>query len=453
MLIQETFPIDAGQGGVVVKIYHTPTGKGYDAFTVVYYLEGKRHREQFGDIADARKRAGEVTTSLIKGEVGSASMTTQDRASYVRACETLKPTGIGLESACKEFAAACKLLSGVSVLAAAKYYVQRHSQTITPRTVRQVVDEFLETKEKGRSTRIKSAGRTVSERYLYDLRKKLDKFAARFNCPISTVTAKDVNQFVYDLRKVSRAAKRKAAHPPKPVTGRTINNYLQAINVLFEFAKKQSYVARDFALMDEVEQAEEADFEIEIFTPREIALILGHARADIVPVLAIGAFAGIRSAEISRLDWSEVHLDKCLIEIKKGKAKTRSRRLVPISDNLAAWLKTCAKPAGPVWAYSEPTMFEFMTDSATKAGLKWRHNALRHSYISYRVADGKTVDQVAMESGNSPEMIFQHYRELVTEADSKAWFAVTPETAAAAKDQQDKEKAAQVVGMPTTQAA
>jgi hypothetical protein len=34
----------------------------------------------------------------------------------------LKPTGITLESACKEFAEACKILNGVSVLQAAKDY-------------------------------------------------------------------------------------------------------------------------------------------------------------------------------------------------------------------------------------------------------------------------------------------------------------------------------------------
>jgi len=45
--------------------------------------------------------------------------------------------------------------------------------------------------------------------------------------------------------------------------------------------------------------------------------------------LASGAFAGIRTAEVCRRDWSEVNLEKGLIEIKKGKAKTRSRRLVP----------------------------------------------------------------------------------------------------------------------------
>jgi len=43
----------------------------------------------------------------------------------------------------------------------------------------------------------------------------------------------------------------------------------------------------------------------------------------------------------------------------------------------------------------------------------WKRNAMRHSYISYRVAETQKVAQVALEAGNSPQMIFQHYRELV----------------------------------------
>ena len=59
----------------------------------------------------------------------------------------------------------------------------------------------------------------------------------------------------------------------------------------------------------------------------------------------------------------------------------------------------------------------------------WKRNALRHSYISYRVADTKNVAQVALEAGNSPQMIFQHYRELVQPKEAKAWFAIEPKEA------------------------
>jgi hypothetical protein len=51
---------------------------------------------------------------------------------------------------------------------------------------------------------------------------------------------------------------------------------------------------------------------------------------------------------------------------------------------------------------------------------------LRHSFISYRIADVKSADQVALEAGNSPSIIFKHYRELTTEEQAVKWFGIMP---------------------------
>jgi hypothetical protein len=60
------------------------------------------------------------------------------------------------------------------------------------------------------------------------------------------------------------------------------------------------------------------------------------------------------------------------------------------------------------------------------AKVAWKNNALRHSFVSYRVAQIKNIPQVAYESGNSPQIIDSNYRELVTEPDTKKWFAIRP---------------------------
>ena len=58
--------------------------------------------------------------------------------------------------------------------------------------------------------------------------------------------------------------------------------------------------------------------------------------------------------------------------------------------------------------------------------LKWRQNALRHSFISYRLAVLQNENQVAMESGNSPVMIHKHYKQLVSPAMGAKWFGIRP---------------------------
>ena len=66
--------------------------------------------------------------------------------------------------------------------------------------------------------------------------------------------------------------------------------------------------------------------------------------------------------------------------------------------------------------------------SALAASLKidWPRNVLRHSFISYRIAIVQSADQVALEAGNSPSIIFKHYRELTTEEQAEKWFSIMP---------------------------
>jgi integrase len=157
------------------------------------------------------------------------------------------------------------------------------------------------------------------------------------------------------------------------------------------------------------------------------------------PCLALAAFAGLRSEEILRLDWSDVERRPGFIEIAADKAKTAARRLVPITPNLARWLALSPRNAERVWRHSKAWFFEATRDTVKRINeqrkpreprFKWKANALRHSFISYRLADIQDTNRVALEAGNSPRMIFQHYRELCTPADARTWFALAPGEAA-----------------------
>jgi len=59
----------------------------------------------------------------------------------------------------------------------------------------------------------------------------------------------------------------------------------------------------------------------------------------------------------------------------------------------------------------------------------------------------------ALEGGNSPQMIFQHYRELATEDEAKAWLAITPAASKPVRERIEKERAAKIVAFPAKAAA
>jgi hypothetical protein len=108
------------------------------------------------------------------------------------------------------------------------------------------------------------------------------------------------------------------------------------------------------------------------------------------------------------------------------KAKTAARRIVPIADNLAKWLTTGPRSGERVWPHSKDRFFKAMIRAARNAETPWKHNALRHSFTSYRLAEIQDVNRVALEAGNSPQMIFRHYRELATPEQARTWFSIAP---------------------------
>ena len=169
----------------------------------------------------------------------------------------------------------------------------------------------------------------------------------------------------------------------------------------------------------------------EIFSVDELRALLETARReqqDILPLIAIGAFAGLRAdvkdSEIARLDWSEVNQQSGFIEVKARKAKTAKRRIVPIQPNLTEWLRPYASATGPVL----PKGARRKLESVRKAsGITWRRNGLRHSFASYRLADTNDAPRVAAELGHpNPTLLYNTYRELVLPTEAERYWAIFP---------------------------
>ena len=152
--------------------------------------------------------------------------------------------------------------------------------------------------------------------------------------------------------------------------------------------------------------------------------LLDHSDEHTLPFVALAGFAGLRSAEIQRLTWDSVLWDQGLIDIKAKMAKTAQRRLVPLAPSLAKILKKWRNATGPV--IGPVKIFLRLEWLAKAAGLKWKRNALRHSYASYRLALIQDAGKLALEMGNSPSMVFRHYRELVLRSDAEKWFILQP---------------------------
>ena len=231
---------------------------------------------------------------------------------------------------------------------------------------------------------------------------------------ISTVTTADVQRWLDGLK----------------VAPQTAKNFRTVLFTLFEFAASHGYVIKGSNPVADTEAITANGGAIEIYSPAEITALLQAASKDFLPVLALCAFAGLRSAEAERLEWSNVDLAGGFIHVASDKAKTRSRRLVPIQPNLSAWLAPYAGQMGKVWKHGPSLIRAARAATVEAARVPWKDNGLRHSFISYRLADTQDAARVALEAGNSPGVVFKHYRELVKPDAAKAWFSITPDAPA-----------------------
>jgi integrase len=260
-----------------------------------------------------------------------------------------------------------------------------------------------------------------SPRYVGDLRSRLATVGETFDeRPVAAIESRELDDWLRGLKlsPISRI------------------NFRKVLHTAFEFALMRGYAIENPVIKTAKVKADEIN--PGILTPKEIAAVLAAADAEVVAAIAISAFGGLRDAEVGRMTWDRVDLVGGHIKIDAAIAKTSSRRLIPISDNLRAWLLPHAKTTGPLRPsdrISYPLYREARKTAAAnlvKRGepaknLKdWPSNALRHSFASYRLALVANAAQVAEECGHSVQMMKKHYRELVTKTEAVAWFAVVP---------------------------
>ncbi len=207
------------------------------------------------------------------------------------------------------------------------------------------------------------------------------------------------------------------------VSAVTRNHYRRLIILAFNFA-----VAGGYATSNPAEKTKKAKVVGEapgILTVQQTARLLEAASPELLPYVAIGAFAGLRRAEIKRLDWSEIDFESGLIEVTAKKAKAARRRFVKIQPNLREWLLPLRKHSGKV----TPDDFRYLFLAARKAAgiKKWPSNALRHSFASYHLAHFKDAAALALEMGHTDSgIIFNHYRQLVKPKEAERYWNIAP---------------------------
>ncbi len=382
-------------GSAVVPIYKGHVRK-WDCYTVAFHMNGKRVRRNFGSLERAKAEAHLAARNIQEGKADTNDLSAGQRENHLAVERILAPFKLPLLAIAEEYAGCRQMLGEVPLMSAIQDFVRRNRGVQLGVKASDIIEEFMAAKAEDK----------LSRGYQFQLAGSVRRFAKAFPGELLTIKPGDIDRWLRGLGYV-------------PVTRNSLH---RCIKVFFSFAKARGYLPQSEATSAErVPMAREGDTETQIFQPDAMRTLLAAANSDELAFLVLGGFAGLRVAEIKRLDWSAVDLVRQLIVLRADQAKTASRRIVPMSDNMAAWLHLLPR-AGAVAANSAPDLAKL----ADRLGMQWPRNALRHSFISYRLAIVKDAAAVALEAGNSPDIIFKHYRELVTEDEAGEWFSIRP---------------------------
>ena len=394
--------VEIGTGPAKVTIYTLNRKDGFPEFTLAWKEGGARRRRSLSCMNEARIVAQQITVRLSNGWIVGDEVSKRDLELFAH-CEALaKRHGVSLAVAMDEWAGARQIVGQISIMDAVRSHMAGIGNLSAVKSVSQVAKEFVA------SRRI----RGTSDAYVGNCTAHTDRFCKKVSGNISDVTVGNINEFLADLTSLGPTSK---------------NHYRRTLVTMFGYAKRQGYLNAEKQTVASLSEPFKVPAkEIQIFTPEEMQQLLLVCHARMLPMLAIGAFAGVRSAEIGRLHWENIKWDRNLIEIAGSKAKTAARRIVPLSENLKTWLAPWRQESGKILSISDSS--GSLGDIAVKAQISggWRQNGLRHSFISYRVALTGDVNRTALEAGNTAKIIFRHYREVVDEVAAQTWFSIMP---------------------------
>jgi integrase len=366
-----------------IKPYKHPVLK----FVVRDKLTGKWRRKFFKTEREAKTYVALREIELLNQGKEGATFPAQLRVAAQQADDRLRPYGKQISDA-------------------VDFYVKHLEATARSVPLDVAMRELVENR--------RAAG--ASARYCKDLRLRLVRFCVAFpGRTLADISTADVDTWL-------------AALNLAPVTR---NTFRLRLGTLFAFGMTRRWCTEN--PVTHTTRAKETDGDIVILSVAQTAQLLEAASAETLPFWAIGAFAGLRRAELERLDWAQVDFEAGLIEVKARHSKTARRRLVTMQPNLRAWL-------APYRAHRRdavcPGNLRLRTEAdRDQAGLRenWPTNALRHSFGSYHLAHFKDAAALALQMGNSPDVIFRHYRELVRPKDAARYWQIKPSASAGQK--------------------
>lgn len=385
-----------------VKVY--PVTKPRPMWQVTYWHEGKRVRKHFPTEDEANRHAGELRRNINHVGTVGLHLDAAMRSDYVAARQVLDAAGwpdLQLSEIARDFVAKAA-----------------HSRD-GKAPVAPLLEEFLRVKE-------------------YDE----NRSARRVGTLRTRVTAWIRDQGIATIGDIRREAVLPLRSRPK-VSVRTRLADMSAVSTFCDWLKGEKWLAEN--PLDGITRPESDATAPRVLTAVQVRALLHAARTlgegRLLRYFALAIFAGLRPGEIERLRPDQIKTSGAhpVVRVVGGKRRQRVR-VVPILPPLRAWLKVAPEhwPISDI-AGTDRRLFDEVRQAAGliewKGNLSgkretvrsdWQDDICRHTFISIRMAMTHDEGLVALEAGNTPDVIHAHYLSMIDAKEMRAMMAIRP---------------------------
>lgn len=323
----------------------------------------------------------------------------------------------------REYEEAKRIVSEVDLREVARFYRSHHPEDAVNITVSKAMTLFQEQKE----------SQKLSAAHSKRLKAHLDRFALTHGERLMReVTGNQALEWLQELA--------------KEFDPRTVWNYYDSLSNFFNWAKRRKHTEK--APTSEIHESDLPVVPTKskgVLTVGQAAAMmawLGEHRAHFVPWHALQLFAGIRNAEVARMQWEWIDLKRRVITLpgwvndNGGEAKRIVKTgddwvLHGLPENLWLWLEkykdkgAVRAPSGDAIKRMRNVRFLKLPNHPIPA---WPQNAMRHTFCTMMISLHSDAAKVANWSRHTnPRQLYKSYvAKLVSKEEAEEFFAIVP---------------------------
>jgi integrase len=372
-----------------------------------FMVDGRRRRggkrEYFQQLPDAKTRADQLAVERENHGTAALNFPERDRVMAVECRELLAPWNCTIRDA------------------AVHYVAHLKAEAIRSKSplIRECVEYYIAARQED-VQRGDLAERSLSE---------------------AGYCVKQLASVVGELRIINFDADRLKTYIDSfPVSARTRSNLRLRLSGFLSFCKSKKWISLNPCTEFRVKVPKH---EVTILTVADAEYLLSCAEASkfrnvLVPYVALCLFGGLRPFEAQGLDWSNVDFETNHIHVLAHTSKKREGRYVRMEPTLIRWLKPFAKSSGRICGVNFRKQWESLIKAAGYSADKpWPQDVMRHTAASMLLTIKRNRALVAEELGTSVEVLRRHYRQPLSKAVAKRFWALSPVTAPHPSDHAD----------------